>query len=401
MHVMQDTTAAAFQRIVMAATAPGFAPVTRRTTIGAACSVLAFSGVARATETIKIGQMAPLTGPAAEAGLRQVNGAKQAAEAVNAAGGVLGRPIELLVEDDQSTNPGGVLAFSRLAGRGDLVGFLASQRSTLLHAIAPDVQKVAKPTIMAGTDPMLTHLGYRWMFRVRPSDRYSARVIADFGTTTLKRHKWAIIHSTDAFGISAVRALVEALDALGTKPVLMQGYTNQQPDFTLTVLAIKQSGADVICSYFTFENDLALFARQLRQLGIGAAWIGSPTITYTTTLKLAGNALHGTYGVTDFAADANPEARTFADRFEQLYKEKPDVGAAWTYDGLLVLANGINKAGSTDPEKVRSAVLAIQGFKGVEGEYRFDENGDGLHGYNIVRNENGRIVFDRHIEFTD
>ncbi len=390
---MQDAMAAHSQRVGVA--------VTRRTAILAACSTLAFPGVARATETIKIGQMAPLTGPAAEAGLRQVNGAKQAMEVVNAAGGVLGRPIELFVEDDLSTNPGGVLAFSRLAGRGDLVGFLASQRSTLLHAIAPDVQKVAKPTVMAGTDPTLTRLGYRWMFRVRPNDRYSARVIADFGTTELKKQKWAIIHSTDAFGVSAVRTLTEALETLDTKPVLTQGYTNQQPDFTPTVLAIKQSGADVICSYFTFENDVALFARQLRQLGVGAVWIDSPTITFTTTLKLAGSALHGTYGVTDFAADANSEARAFADCFEQLYKEKPDVGAAWTYDGLMVLARAINQAGSTDPEKVRSAVLAIRGFKGVEGEYRFDEAGDGLHGYNIVKNENGRIVFDRHIEFPD
>lgn len=398
---MQDATAADFPQVVVAATAPGFAPMTRRTAIWATCSALAFPGLARAAETVKIGQMAPLTGPAAEAGLRQVNGAKQAAEAVNAAGGVLGRPIELFVEDDQSTNPGGVLAFSRLSAHGDLVGFLASQRSTLLHAIAPDVQKVAKPTIMAGTDPMLTRLGYRWMFRVRPSDRYSARVIADFGTTALKKQKWAIVHSTDAFGVSAVRAVAEALDTHGVKPVLTQGYTNQQPDFTPTVLAIKQSGADVICSYFTFENDLALFARQLRQLGVGAAWIGSPTITYTTSLKLAGSALNGTYGVTDFAADANPEARAFSDRFEQLYKERPDVSAAWTYDGLTVLAAAINHAGSTDPEQVRSAVLAIQGFKGVEGEYRFDENGDGLHGYNIVRNEGGRFLFDRHIEFND
>lgn len=398
---MQGATAASSRRNVVAAITPRHAPVTRRGAILATCSALAFPRRAQAVETVKIGQMAPLTGPAAEAGLRQVNGAKQAAETVNAAGGVLGRPVELLVEDDQSTNPGGVLAFSRLSARGDLVGFLASQRSTLLHAIAPDVQKVAKPTIMAGTDPMLTRLGYRWMFRVRPNDRYSARVIADFGITALKKQKWAIVHSTDAFGVSAVRAVADALDTHAVKPVLTQGYTNQQPDFTPTVLAIKQSGADVICSYFTFENDLALFARQLRQLGVGAVWIGSPTITYTTSLKLAGNALNGTYGVTDFAADANSEARAFADRFEELYKEKPDSGAAWTYDGLMVLATAINQAGSTDPEKVRSAVLAIQGFKGVEGEYRFDENGDGLHGYNIVRNEGGRFVFARHIEFAD
>lgn len=398
---MRGTATTAPHRTTITATLPRCLPLTRRAAILAAWSALAAPNIARATETVKIGQMAPLTGPAAEAGQRQVNGAKQAVEVVNAAGGVLGRPIELLVEDDQSTNPGGVLAFSRLAARGDLAGFLASQRSTLLHAIAPDVQKVAKPTIMGGTDPTLTRLGYRWMFRVRPNDRYSARVIADFGTTALKKRNWAIIHSTDAFGSSAVRTLADALDKLGMKPVLTQGYANQQPDFTPAVLAIKQSGADVICSYCTFENDLALFARQLRQLGVGAAWIGSPTITYATTLKLAGSALHGTYGVTDFLADANPEARTFADRYQQLYKEKADPSSAWTFDGLLILANAINKAGSTDPETVRSAVLATQGFKGVEGEYRFDENGDGLHGYNIVRNDNGRTVFDRHVEFTD
>lgn len=398
---MRDTATTALHRTPATVPSPQFLPVTRRTAILAACSALAAPKIARAGETIKIGQMAPLTGPAAEAGQRQVNGAKQAAEVINAAGGVLGRPIELLIEDDQSTNPAGVLAFSRLAARGNLVGFLASQRSTLLHAIAPDVQKVAKPTIIGGTDPTLTRLGYRWMFRVRPNDRYSARVIADFGTTTLGKRNWAIMHTTDAFGSSAVRTLADALDKLGIKPVLTQGYANQQPDFTPAVLAIKQSGADIICSYCTFENDLALFARQLRQLGVGAAWIGSPTITYTTSLKLAGSTLHGTYGVTDFVADANPEARAFADRFQQLYKETPDPGAAWTYDGLLILANAINKAGSTDPEKVRGAVLATQGFKGAEGEYRFDENGDGLHGYNIVRNDNGRIVFDRHVEFTD
>ncbi len=398
---MRDTATTAPYRTIVTAISPRCVPVTRRTAILVACSALTAPRVARATETVKVGLVVPLTGPAAEAGQRQVNGAKQAGEVVNAAGGVLGRPVELFVEDDQSTNPGGVLAFSRLAARGDLVGFLASNRSTLLHAIAPDVQKVAKPTVMGGTDPTLTHLGYRWMFRARPNDRYSARVIADFGTTTLKKQNWAIIHSTDAFGSSAARTLAEALDRLGTKPLLTQGYTNQQPDFTPAVLAIKQSGADLICSYFTFENDLALFARQLRQLGVGAAWIGSPTITFTTTLRLAGSALHGTYGVTDFVADANPEARAFADRFQQLYKDKADPAAAWVYDGLLVLANGINKAGNTDPEKVRSAILATQGFRGAEGEYRFDENGDGLHGYNIVRNDNGRIVFDRHVEFTD
>ena len=79
----------------------------------------------------------------------------------------------------------------------------------------------------------------------------------------------------------------------------------------------------------------------------------------------------------------------------------PDQYNAWTYDAIGVLSAAINRAGSTEPDKIRAAILATRGYKGAEGEYNFDEFGDGLHGYNIVRNEKGLIVFDKHIEFTD
>ena len=75
--------------------------------------------------------------------------------------------------------------------------------------------------------------------------------------------------------------------------------------------------------------------------------------------------------------------------------------SAWTYDAIGVLSAAINKAGSTEPDTIRTAILSTTGYRGAEGEYNFDEFGDGLHGYNIVRNEKGRIVFDKHIEFTD
>jgi branched-chain amino acid transport system substrate-binding protein len=75
--------------------------------------------------------------------------------------------------------------------------------------------------------------------------------------------------------------------------------------------------------------------------------------------------------------------------------------SAWPYDAIGGLSAAINKAGSTDPNKIRAAILSTKGYKGAEGEYNFDEFGDGLHGYNIVRNEKGTIVFDKHIQFTD
>src|ERR1700723_845398 len=351
--------------------------------------------------TIKIGMCVPVTGPAAEQGLWAQNGAKLALAAVNKAGGILGKQVELVIEDDQTTNPGIVLAFSKLAAQSDIVGFLGSIRSTQVHAMAPDVLKLGKPVMIGGTDPTLTHMNNPWLFRFRPNDSYSGRVIADFGVNTLGKKKWAVVHSTDAFGTAGGKALTAALEKLGAPPVLDQGYANQSQDFTPVVLAVKQSGADVLGSYFTFENDLGIFARQLRQLGVTIPWVGSPTTVNVSAIKLAGPTLYGTYGVADYAEESSEASKAFGKAYREAYKVAPDLQSAWPYDAVTVLSAAINKAGSTDPGKIREAILGLKKFPGADGEYNFDQNGDGLHGYNVVRNEKGTIVYDKHIEFDD
>jgi branched-chain amino acid transport system substrate-binding protein len=351
--------------------------------------------------TIKFGMCAPVTGPAAESGRYAIQGAKIALESVNKAGGVLGKQVELVIEDDQTTNPGIVLAFSKLAAQPDIVAFLGSIRSTQVHAMAPDVLKLGKPVMIGGTDPNLTHMGNQWLFRFRPNDSYSGRVIAEYGVNTLGKKKWAVLHSTDAFGTAGGKALSAALEKLGTPSVLDQGYANQSQDFTPVVLAIKQSGADILGSYFTFENDIGIFARQLRQLGVNIPWVGSPSITNITALKLAGPALYGTFGVADYAEESSDASKAFGKAYRDVIKVAPDNQSSWTYDAITVLSAAINKAGSTDAEKIRAAILATRKFPGAEGEYNFDQNGDGLHGYNVVKNEKGTIVFDKHIEFTE
>jgi branched-chain amino acid transport system substrate-binding protein len=359
------------------------------------------SRVARAADTSKIGMVLPLTGPAAAVGGYALAGAKIALDRVNKSGGVLGKQLELVTEDDQTTNPGAVLAFSKLATQPDIIAFLGPVRSTQNHAIANDVLKTAKPFCFGGTDPKLTKMGNPWFIRFRPNDTYSARVIASYGIETLGKKNWALVHSTDAFGTSANNLLAAAIVKLGAKVAIDQGYPNQSQDFTPVVLAIKSSGADVIGSYFTYENDQAIFARQLRQLGVTTAWVGSPTTVAAATLKLAGPAMWGTYAIADYATDSSPEAKEFAKLYSAVSNAPPDLQSAWPYDAISILSIGINKAGSTDPGKIRDAMLSIKGYKGAEGEYNFDQFGDGLHGYNIVRNEKGAIVFDKHIEFTD
>jgi len=374
--------------------------LTRRS-LGFAAATLAASHRGRAADdTIKIGVVSTATGAAAEIGRLGLNGARQALEDVNAKG-VLGRKLELVTEDDQTTNPGAVLAFSRLASRSDIVAFLGPPRSTQVQAIAPDAQKAGRPVLFGGTDPSLTQQGNKWLFRCRPSDLYSAKVIAEFGAGDLKRRKWAIVYSTDTFGSNGSKTLVAALDTLGIKPVLMQGYTNQAADYTAVVLAVRQSGADIIASYFTLETDLGIFARQLRQLGVTVPWIGTPSIVSTSAMNLAGRALYGTYGVADYALEASPAAHAFGERYQALYKSLPDLQSAWTFDAVHLIARGIADAGTTEPEAIRAALVAIRGYQGAEGEYNFDEKGDGLRGYNVVKNEDGKIVFNRRIELKD
>lgn len=367
--------------------------------IAAAISASAFAIAAQAADTFKIGLVNEASGPNAEAGSYTVNGARLALEEINQAGGILGKQAELRLEDNQSTNPGTVLAFSKLTSAGDVPVIIGPIRSTQVQAASPTIAKAGIPVTIGGTDPSLTHVNNKWVFRCRPNDSFSSLAIADFGVNTLKLKKWAVIHSTDAFGSGGKDALVAALAKLGITPVLVQGYTNNSQDFTPIVLAIKKSGADVIGSYMTNSPDVGIFARQLRQLGVAAAWIGSPSVITATALELAGPGLYGVYAIADFTPGASPQAKAYAEKYKARYGRDADVYSSWAYDAVHVLANAINKAKSTNPEAIRKEILATCGYKGVEGTYCFDDNGDGLRGYNVVRNEDGKIVFIKHIDF--
>ena len=372
--------------------------LTRRSFGLAAAGLLVAPCRAWAADPILVGMTLSVTGAGAEGGKLAANGANLALDEVNK-GGVLGRPLQIVAEDDQTTNPGTVLAFSRLAGRPETVAFIGPVRSTQVNSMAPDVLKTGKPMMFGGTDPSLTRAGNRWLFRCRPNDSYSAKVIAEYGTKDLGRRKWAVVHTTDTFGSNGSKALEAELKARGVPPLLMQGYTNGVADFSAVVLAVRQSGADLLATYFSLDTDLGIFARQLRQLGAAMPWIGSASIANVTTRNLAGPALYGTYGVADFAVEANPASRSFAERYQAAYKGVPDLNAAWAYDAVHLLARAIRDANSTEPEAIRSAILAIKGYLGAEGEYNFDANGDGLHGYNVVKNDGGTLAYVRRVDF--
>jgi branched-chain amino acid transport system substrate-binding protein len=365
----------------------------------AACTLsLSMASPGFAADPILLGLVDEVTGPQAEAGVLTAQGVKLAVEEINAAGGVLGRMFELRIEDNASANPTTVLAYTKLAEAG-VVAVIGPLRSTQVQAASPTIAKSKIPAMIGGSDPSLTRVNNPWIFRVRPNDLYSSKVMAEFGVKELKKKKWAIVHSTDTFGTGGKNALVEALKAQGVEPVMIEGYTNNSQDFTPVILQIKKAGADIIGSYMTNSPDVGIFAKQLRQLGINAEWIGSTSVVTDTARKLAGDALYGVYSVSDFVIEANDEARSYGKRYKAKYGADPDLYSAWAYGGVYLLKAAIEKAKSTEAEAVRTAMLSIKGLKGVEGTYNFDPNGDGVHGYNVVRNVEGKITFIKHIEF--
>jgi branched-chain amino acid transport system substrate-binding protein len=358
-----------------------------------AAGLLASSATAAQAQAkpIKIGQVIPITGEAAESGRYQKQGAELAAEKVNAGGGINGRKLVLVQEDDQTTNPGAVAALQKLLEDKEIPAALGSIRSTQVQAMLPTINEAKIPVMIGGTNYGLTHSGSQWVFRFRPHDGMSAKVIAKYVVEELKLKKVAVVHASDAFGNGGRDMVVAAVKELGAEPVLVQGYNNGEKDFTAVVTAVKKSGANALVTYMTFSTDLGILARQVKQLGAQVKWVGSPSITAVDGRNLAGDALYGTYGITDFHADSSPTAKAFAAAYKAKYGVEPDLYAAWTYDAVLVLAEGMKRAPDLKPESLRNAILAIKKFPGAEGEYNFDQHGDGLDHYYIVQNDKGVI----------
>ena len=372
--------------------------VTRRgLALGAACLAAAPRYARAADGTIKIGAMTPLTGAAVEAGKLQQNGIRIALEAVNRMG-VLGRKFEIVTEDDQTTNPGAARSFGRLAARPDIAAIIGPSRSEQVNAVEGEARKLGKPFMFGGTDPTLTQRDNPWLFRCRPSASYSATIIAEFGFGQLQKSKWAIVSSAEAFGISASKALQAALAERSITPVLVESCPNQTADFSQVVKAVGASGADILVTFITLEADVGLFGRQLRQAGVMLPWVGSPSITSVQARTIAGDALFGSFGIADYALDGTPTSGVFGNKYNALFGAVPDHQAAYAHDAVLLLARAITAANGTEPDRVRTALLAIKGFAAAEGEYNFDDKGEGLRGYNIVKNEKGELVFDRRIE---
>jgi len=341
---------------------------------------------------IKIGQVVPLSGgSAAVNGRFMKQGAELAVEMINAGGGINGRPLALVHADDQSTNPGAVAALQKLLEGKEIPMILGPIFSAQVQAMLPTINEAKIPVAIGATAYGLTHGGSQWLFRFRPHDGISAKIIAKFTVEKLKVNKVALVYSSEPFGIGGRDLVTAALKDLGVELVMTQGYINGEKDFTAVIESIKKSGPLALVTYMTLPADLGLFARQLKQQGAQVTWIGSSSILNLEIRTQAGEALYGTYGVSEFNGDASPAARSFVTVYKAKYGQEASGSAVWCYDAVRVFAEAMKKAPDLKPENLRLAIQGIQKFPGAMGEYNFDGNGDGLDSYHVMQNDQGTL----------
>jgi branched-chain amino acid transport system substrate-binding protein len=377
--------------IAPAATAPPSS--TGAATSGGAGSSLGpiAKGPAALSGTVIIALNIEITGAGAQTGDLGKKATDIAVEKVNKSGGINGQPINLIVEDAQSSNQGALAALNK-AGDDKAVLMIGPVKSTQILAISERIKELQMLSLIGGTNATLTRQGNTWLLRFRPDDSIAANAMVAFALGDLKASKIAILHDSDAFGTGGADIIEAALKAKNLSAASRQKYTTGTQDFTAQLLAIKSSGADTLCLYGTNVADDAVILRQAKEQGLKLNMIGSPSYGQTVVADLPADVTDGLYVVNDYFPGRTPEYAEYEKAWKDKYNSAPDTLSGWYWDAIHLAGQIIARVGA-DKNKVRDELLKTQGWKGAVGTFSFTANGDGRDSVDLMQYKNKNVQF--------
>jgi branched-chain amino acid transport system substrate-binding protein len=313
---------------------------------------------------IKLGILGSLTGPAAIWGTGNLAGAVLAFEEANAAGGINGRKLEWVVEDDETSPPKAIAAFKKLTEQDGVFGVVGPAASAISAAMVPVMQQsgipifISVPSTPAVTEPMIKNV-----FRSGPlNDRLQGIAVADYVIGKLHGQRIAIIRQSDEYGKRGADSIVDRMKQENMKPVAHEEFGVGDTDFTSQLLKIRGTDPDVLVVY-GYPSPSAIITRQARQLGITAKILGSNATSSRKYPEIVGQAAAGIENVITVAVlpESNePQAvafrKKFTDRYPDLAKQdRPDLGDVLGYGGALTFLEGLKRAG---PDVTRTKFIA-------------------------------------------
>jgi branched-chain amino acid transport system substrate-binding protein len=333
----------------------------------------AWAVAARAGDSIKVGEYASLTGKEATYGQASHQGTLLAIEQVNARGGVLGRPVELLTEDNQSRQGESATAVKKLISRDHVVAMLGEVASIRSLEAAPILQAAHIPMVSpSSVNAKVTQAG-NYIFRVCFIDAFEGPLLARFAAGTLHARRVAILTSvSNAYSIGMTKYFKERFVADGGTVAVESRYNEGDKDFRAQLTSIRAAQVDAIFAsgYYT---EAALICVQARALGLTLPIFGGDGWDSPALLEIGGRAMEGTYFATHFAPDnPSPEVQNFNRDYQARWGAPPDAMAALGYDSAVVLCDAIRRAGSDAPDRIRDALATTRDVPGVTGRITID-----------------------------
>ena len=343
------------------------------------CAVLLVSSLAFGAETIKMGLLVPLTGPAAADGTSALYSVQIALDQVNKDGGVLGKQIELVYYDDRADAKEAVALSYKLIEQDKIAAFVAGSYSLPTRAVAPIFQEEQIPLVAAyAIHPDVTTAG-DFCFRNGFLGFVEGKAAGYASHKLLGAKTVALLTSDNDFGRTLVTGFKEyaAKYAPDLKIVSEQAYPFSEKDYKPYLSKIKELNPDVIfASGYYFQTGPLL--RQARELGIESKILGEEGADSPKLVEIAGEAAEGFHIVTNFDRDdPRPVVQNFLKEFRGRHKFEPDMVGASAYDAFMIIVNAMKTAGTTDGKPVRDAIAATVGYDGLTGVMGgFDEIGE-------------------------
>ncbi|MEO1205667.1 MAG: branched-chain amino acid ABC transporter substrate-binding protein [Pseudomonadota bacterium] len=341
------------------------------------CAALAAcgdNGGTPAAETVKIAVAGPLTGPNAAFGAQLKNGAVQAIEDINAAGGINGKQVELVFGDDVSDPKQGVSIANNFAGEG--VKFVIGHFNSGVSIPASDVYNENGMMMItpASTNPTITERNMWNVFRVCGRDDQQGTVAGRYIADNLADKKIAIVHDKTPYGKGLADETKKALNEAGMQEVVYEGINTGEKDLSALVSKINDAGAEIV--YFGgVHTEAGLLARQLRDQASSAVLMSGDGIATDEFASIAGPAAEGT--LMTFAPDPQkrPEAASVLSKFTEK-GIKPEAYTLYSYAVAQIIKAAAEKAGSEKPKQVAEAMRTGGPFNTVIGDISFDAKGD-------------------------
>ena len=347
------------------------------------------------SNTILIGEVGSMTGNEATFGTSTHQGVVLAFKEINAAGGVKGKQLKVTLLDDQGKADEAATAVTRLITQDKVLAIIGEVASSRSLAMAPIAQDYKVPMISpSSTNPKVTEKG-DYIFRVCFIDPFQGQVMAKFTKNNLNLTKVAVLRDLkNDYSIGLADFFVAEFKKMGGEILIDQSYSSGDTDFKaqLTTIKAKNPEAVFIPGFYT---DVALIARQAREVGIKVPLLGGDGWDSPKLLEIAGDALEGTFYSSHYSPkDTSPKIQEFIKKFKEAYGIIPDSMAAMGYDAALVLADAIKRSPNITSKDIRDALASTKDFPGVTGNITIDEKRNANKAAVVLKIKDGQLDYE-------